>query len=84
MIELNELDKEYIELCTKDVDEESKEEATVSCLEYIKLRGNIQKKSTNDQGFPQFTFKDGFTTTIAPRRYRFTGPLIPTEIKPDN
>jgi hypothetical protein len=84
MIELNELDKEYITLCTRDLDEEGKKETTAFCLEYIETCGNIQKKSTDDRGFPQFTFKDGFTTTIAPRRYKFTGPLIPTEINPDN
>ncbi|MDR1986750.1 MAG: hypothetical protein LBP88_07255 [Treponema sp.] len=79
MIELNELDKEYIALCTKGMDEQNRKEETAFCLEKIELMGNIQNKSTNDMGFPQFTFKDGFTTTIAPRRYRFTGPLMPTE-----
>jgi hypothetical protein len=79
MIELNELDNEYIALCTKGMDEETRKEETAYCLEKIEQRGNIQSKSANDRGFPQFTFKDGFTTTIAPRRYRFTGPLIPIE-----
>ena len=77
MIELNELDKEYIALCVKGVSEDRLQDATERCIDHIKERGSIQAKGTDYRGFPTFTFKNGFTSTIAPRRYRFNGPLIP-------
>jgi hypothetical protein len=80
MIELNELDKEFIDLCVKDVDDEEKRARLIDMhLDYIKEWGNIQEKAINERGFPVFVFKNGCRTTIAPRRYKFNGPLIPAK-----
>ena len=80
MTKLNELEKEYLSLASKDTNEEGNHEEEGFLRKKIETHGNIQEKRIDSRGFPQFRFKDGFWSTIAPRGYKFRGPMVPEGI----
>jgi hypothetical protein len=77
LTELNELDREYITFCTKDIKREEDVQFEMNrCLEILTNHGNIQEKRIEGR-ITVYIFKDGCRTAVAPRRYKFSGPLIP-------
>jgi hypothetical protein len=77
MIELTDLDKKYLELCTEGMSAENKKEERERLIEKIEELGHIVEKLNNSQGFSVFFFTGGHRHTVAPRGHKFSCPLIP-------
>jgi hypothetical protein len=76
MTEFNEYEQRYLTINMDDMDAESRAQAREYRIRDIEKRGgHIVGMDRDRHGFPRFEFADGFQSTIAPRGYRFWGPL---------